>query len=144
MLVKSQCIGNRVTGLVVGKNNVRRYFPRKFEAINLKLDHLLIECGLAARFWDGEPEIRDPRLCLWLESKQSRESNCRASMPLYMTPTGDGAFSLGFPEPHRQTRANRRTSTAGANAALRHVRGIQIEIQNLDFELEDLETGAAA
>jgi hypothetical protein len=146
MLVKSQCIGNRVTGLVVGKNNVRRYFPRKVEAINLKLDHLLIECGLAARFWDGEPEIRDPRLCLWLESKQSRESNCRASMPLYMTPTGEGAFSLGFPEPHRQTRANRRTSTASVNAALRHEPRIEVRIPDLDldFELQNLETGAAA
>ncbi len=146
MLVKSQCVGNRVTGLFVGKNNVRRYFPRKVEAISLKLDHLLIECGLADRFWDGEPEIRDPRLCLWLESKQSRESNCRTSMPLYMTPTGDGTFSLGFPEPHRQTRANRRTSTASANAALRHEPRIEVRIPDLDldFELENLETGAAA
>ena len=96
MLVKSQCIGNRVTGLVVGENNVRRYFPRKVKAINLKLDHLLIECGLASRFWDGEPEIHDPRLCLWLESKQSRESNCRMSVPFDMTPTGEGTFTLGF------------------------------------------------
>jgi hypothetical protein len=98
MLVKSQCIGNRVTGLVVGQNNVRRYFPRNVKAINLKLDHLMIECGLTAGFWDGEPEIHDPRLCLWLESKQSRESNCRASLPFSMVPTGEGAFSLGFAE----------------------------------------------
>jgi hypothetical protein len=144
MLVKSQCIGNRVTGLFVGKDNVRRYFPRKVEAISLTLDHLLIECGLAARFWDGEPEIHDPRLCLWLESKQSRESNCRASMPLHMTPTGEGAFSLGFPDSHRQTRAHRRTLTGNARPALRRQPSIEVEIPDLDFELESLETGAAA
>jgi hypothetical protein len=144
MLVKSQCIGNRVIGLVVGKNNVRRYFPRNVEAINLELDHLLIECGLAARFWDGEPEIHDPRLCLWLESKQSRESNCRASVPLCMTPTGEGKFSLGFPEPHRQTRAHRKTSAANTNPVLRHAPGIEIGIPDFEFELQNEKAGAAA
>lgn len=128
MLVKSQCIGNRVTGLVVGETNVRRYFPRKVKAINLKLDHLIIECGLATRFWDGEPEIHDPRLCLWLESKQSRESNCRASVPFCMTPTGDGAFSLGFAEPKKPVREH----------------AIDAGLENLKFELAKMKAGAAA
>ncbi|MGP8252140.1 MAG: hypothetical protein ACLQHF_08905 [Terracidiphilus sp.] len=128
MLVKSQCIGNRVTGLYVGENNVRRYFPRTVEAINLQLDHLLIQCGLAACFWDGEPEIHDPRLCLWLESKQSRDSNCRSSMPLYMIPTSEGNFVLGFAEP-------------GSHA---HGRGFEVELPDPEFEIVNLETGAAA
>jgi hypothetical protein len=128
MLVKSQCIGNRVFGLYVGENNVRRYFPRKVETINLQLDHLLIQCELAPSFWDGEPEIHDPRLCLWLESKQSRESNCRSSMPLYMIPTGEGDFVLGFAMPHGHARERR----------------AELEFLDLEFELENLETGAAA
>jgi len=128
MLVKSQCIGNRVTGLVVGENNVRRYFPRKVKAINLKLDHLLIECGLAARFWDGEPEIHDPRLCLWLESKQSRQSNCRASVPFDMTPTGEGTFTLGFAESKRPTRHS----------------AVEAGFPDLRFDLEKMKAGAAA
>lgn len=128
MLVKSQCAGNRVTGLVVGENNVRRYFPRKVKAINLKLDHLMIECGLASRFWDGEPEIHDPRLCLWLESKQLKDSNCRVSVPFDMTPTGEGAFTLGYsaPKPPARERAIR----AGAS--------------NLEFKLQNMKAGAAA
>ncbi len=132
MLVKSQCFGNRVTGLYVGENNVSRYFPRKVEAINLQLDHLVIQCRLAPRFWDDEPEIHDPRLCLWLESKQSRDSNCRWSMPLYMIPEGEASFVLGFSEPHAHL----------------HGRGIDIELPDaefdLEFELANLETGAAA
>jgi hypothetical protein len=128
MVVKSQCIGNRVTGLVVGQSNVRRYFPRKVEAINLQLDHLLIQCGLAPRFWDGEPEIHDPRLCLWLESKQSRKSNSRASVPLYMVPTGEGAFTLGFSKPESQA----------------HEPSIEAGISKLKFELAHLKAGAAA
>lgn len=128
MVVKSQCIGNRVTGLVVGQSNVRRYFPRKVEAINLQLDHLLIQCGLAPRFWDGEPEINDPRLCLWLESKQSRKSNSRASVPLYMVPTGEGAFSLDFSKPRPVTGE----------------RAIEVEIPNLKLKLEHMKAGAAA
>jgi hypothetical protein len=132
MLVKSQCFGNRVTGLYVGENNVSRYFPRKVKAINLQLDHLQIECGLAPRFWDGEPEIHDPRLCLWLESKQSRDSNCRWSMPLYMIPAGEGTFVLGFAEPH--------------SPVLKHNIEVEFSDPDLDLELElaNLETGAAA
>jgi len=128
MLVKSQCIGNRVTGLYVGENNVRRYFPRQVEAIDLKLDHLLIQCGLAACFWDGEPEIHDARLCLWLESKQSRESNSKTSIPLYMSPSGDGSFTLGFAEPHPKSKSPIREAATSATK----------------FELKSVGAGAAA
>jgi hypothetical protein len=128
MLVKSQCIGNRVIGLYVGENNVRRYFPRKVEAIDLQLDHLLIQCELAPSFWDGEPEIYDPRLCLWLESKQSKDSDCRASMPLYMVPAGEESFVLGFAEPRAHARG----------------REPEFDLPDLEFELENLEAGAAA
>jgi hypothetical protein len=128
MLVKSQCIGNRVTGLYVGENNVRRYFPRKVEAIDLKLDHLVIQCGLRSCFWDGEPEIHDARLCLWLESKQSRESNSKSSVPLYMSPAGKGTFVLGFAEPHPKSKG------PVAETAAREPR----------FKLKSMQAGAAA
>jgi hypothetical protein len=84
-----------VTGLFIGADNVRRYFPRQLSCIELQLDHLCIECGLPALFWNGKPEIQDPRLCLWLESKQSQRKERRAPMPLAMTPSGDHSFSLG-------------------------------------------------
>jgi hypothetical protein len=128
MLVKSQCIGNRVTGLYIGKNNVRRYFPRKVESIDLQLGHLLIQCGLTVHFWNGEPEIHDPRLCLWLESKQSRDSNCRSSIPLNMIPTGEGAFSLGLAEPQSKTKGPR----------------AELPPFDLEFEMENQQAGAAA
>ncbi|HTW81597.1 MAG TPA: hypothetical protein VME23_18770 [Terracidiphilus sp.] len=126
MVVKSKCHGNRVTGLYVGENNARQYFPRGIKSINLQLDHLLIRCGLTARFWDDEPEIHDPRLCLWLESKQAKGSNCRGSMPLYMIPAGEGSFVLGFDNPDA------------------NLHPIAAELEDLEFELENLETGAAA
>lgn len=47
MVVISQCTGRRVTGLYVGASNVRRYFSRRLTQIELQLDHLRIECGLA-------------------------------------------------------------------------------------------------
>lgn len=46
MVVTSQCNGRRVTGLYVGAGNVRRYFSKRATQIELRLDHLLIECGL--------------------------------------------------------------------------------------------------
>src|SRR5579863_1499220 len=128
MLVKSQCSGNRVTGLVVGETNVRRYFPRKVKAINLTLDHLQIECGLASRFWDGEPEIHDPRLCLWLEAKQSKDSNCRASMPLHMVPTGEGTFSLGLADVQSRSKGPR----------------VEVMAPGMELRHKNLGTGTAA
>ena len=96
MLVTSQCIGNRVTGLYVGASNVRRYFPKQVSTIELQLDHLRIECDLRPDFGTGEPEIHDPRLCLWLESKHFKRKECRAPMPLAMTPAGEHSFTLGL------------------------------------------------
>lgn len=95
MVVTSQCSGNRVTGLYVGAQNVRRYFPKRVSTIELQLDHLRIECGLEPDFWNGQPEIHDPRLCLWLESKQFKQKECRTPMPLAMMPAGDHSFTLG-------------------------------------------------
>jgi hypothetical protein len=95
MRVTSQCDGSRVTGLYIGLDNVRRYFPKRISTIELQLDHLRIECGLTPLFWGGKPEIHDPRLCLWLESKQSHRKVRSTPMPLAMTPSGDHSFTLG-------------------------------------------------
>ncbi len=94
MVVTSQCNGHRVTGLYVGANNVRRYFSRRATQIELRLDHLLIECGLAPGFWHDKPEIQDPRLCLWLEAKQ-RGNKGQAPVPLALIPSGHNSFTLG-------------------------------------------------
>lgn len=95
MVVTSQCSGHRVTGLYVGVNNVRRYFRQRVEEIELQLDHLRIQCGLPPNFWQDQPEIRDPRLCVWLESKQ-RNGNGHASVPMAMIPSGKNSFILGL------------------------------------------------
>ncbi len=94
MVVTSQCTGQRVTGLYVGAHNVRRYFSKRVTQIEIRLDHLLIECGLAPRFWHDKPEIHDPRLCLWLESKQ-RSGKGNAPVPLAMIPSGTNSFTIG-------------------------------------------------
>ena len=57
MVVKTQSRGCGVTGLHVGVNNVRRYFPKQISSIELQLDHLQIQCGLKPDFWQGEPDI---------------------------------------------------------------------------------------
>jgi hypothetical protein len=94
MVVTSQCIGRRVTGLYVGASNVRRYFSKRVKQIELQLDHLRIECGLAPDFWNGQPAIHDPRLCIWLESKH-RDGKLRAPVPMAMIPSGENSFILG-------------------------------------------------
>jgi hypothetical protein len=115
MVVTSQCIGNRVTGLYVGTNNVRRYFPKHIAEIELQLDHLRIECGLTPHFWEGQPEIHDPRLCLWLESKHSQRKGRREPMPLAMIPSGEHSFTLG-PVKHDEHSKGQRTGAANENA----------------------------
>jgi hypothetical protein len=94
MVVKTQYEGHRVSGLYVGVNNVRRYFSKRIQAIELQLDHLRIECGLPSRFWEGQPEIHDPRLCDWLESKNLHERPSRTPVPLAMIPAGKNSFKL--------------------------------------------------
>jgi hypothetical protein len=78
----------------VGANNVRRYFPKQVSSIELLLDHLQIECGLKPGFWQGEPEIFDPRLCAWLESRHLHTKPDRTAIPLAMIPEGNNCFRL--------------------------------------------------
>jgi hypothetical protein len=95
MVVTSQYCGHRVTGILVGESNVQRFFPRHVTAIELQLDHLRIECGLGPHFWKGKPEISDPRLCLWLESKERDVNGRRIPIPLAMIPSGRNSFIVG-------------------------------------------------
>jgi hypothetical protein len=94
MVVKTRSKGLGVTGLHVGADNVRRYFPKHVAVIELQLDHLQIQCGLTPGFWQGEPEINDPRLCAWLESKHMHGKRDRAPIPLAMIPSGENSFRL--------------------------------------------------
>ncbi len=94
MVVKTQCKGRGLTGLHVGASNVRRYFPKSVAVIELQLDHLQIQCGLNPAFWNDTPEIWDPRLCAWLESKQFHTKPDRTPVPLAMIPAGKNSFKL--------------------------------------------------
>ena len=85
MVVKAQYEGHRISGIWVGVNNVRRYFSKRTTVIELQLDHLQIQCGLTPHFWEGRPEINDPRLCDWLESKNLQERFSRTGVPLAMS-----------------------------------------------------------
>jgi len=94
MVVKTQSKGLGVTGLHVGVENVRRYFPKHIAVIELQLDHLQIQRGLAPDFWRDQPEIHDPRLCAWLESKSLHKRPDRTPVPLAMIPAGKNSFRL--------------------------------------------------
>jgi len=94
MMVKAQSRGRGISGLYVGIGNARRHFPRDISVIEINLDHLRIQCGLAPGFWQGQPEIYDPRLCAWLETKHMHRTNGRASVRLAMIPEGKNSFRL--------------------------------------------------
>ena len=94
MVVKTQSRGRGLTGLHVGASNVRRYFPRDISVIELELDHLQIQCDLEPAFWQDEPDIFDPRLCAWLESKNFHTRPDRAPVPMVLIPSGKNSFKL--------------------------------------------------
>ncbi len=94
MVVRTQCDGREVIGLYVGTRNARRKFPRGTKDIELVLGHLHIHCELRPEFWRGRPEIRDPRLCDWLESKVFHGRARRTPVPLAILPAGKNAFRL--------------------------------------------------
>lgn len=81
-------------GLDVGAANVREYFPRGLEAIELELDHLCILCALRPSFWEDRPEIHDTRLGIWLEAKRMGGKLTGTRAPLAMIPTGQLIFRL--------------------------------------------------
>jgi hypothetical protein len=113
MVVKTQSRGIGITGLHVGVNNVRRYFPKSISSIELQLDHLQIECGLKPNFWRDEPDIFDPRLCAWLESRHMHAKTDRSPLPLAMIPEGRNCFRV---QPVR-ARARARAKVAPTGAA---------------------------
>lgn len=94
MVVKTHNKGREVLGLQVGASNARRYFSPDTSVIELELDHLRIRCGLKPEFWNGQPEIRDPRLCAWLELKNFHGKAGESPAPLAMIPAGPNAFRL--------------------------------------------------
>src|SRR6185437_12190271 len=94
MVVKTQLRGSEITGLHVGLRNVRRYFPKGMREIELELDGLQIQCGLSPEFWNGQPEIRDSRLCEWLDFKVIHRVGERKQVKLAMIPEGRSVFRL--------------------------------------------------
>lgn len=94
MMVKTQSRGRGTSGLYIGPGNVRRHFPRGTSVIELQLDHLRIQCGLAPDFWQGQPEIYDPRLCAWLEAMHMHRTRDRTPIQLAMIPDGKNCFRL--------------------------------------------------
>jgi hypothetical protein len=84
---------------------VRRYFSKDIRVIELQLDHLWIQCGLAPDFWDGQPEIYDPRLCAWLEARHMHRSRDRTPVRLAMIPEGRNSFRLETIPIERHVRA---------------------------------------
>jgi len=96
MVVKVQSIGRGLSGLHIGTDNVRRYFPKNASTIELQLDHLRIQCGLEPEFWQGRPDIYDPRLCAWLESRHMHGSRGRSPIfsPWSRRATPHTGFSL--------------------------------------------------
>jgi hypothetical protein len=95
MLVSTLSEGHKVTGLRVRPYDARRYFPKNITEIELQLDHLRIKCGLALHFWGDKPEISDPRLSLWLESKDRNSQGCHGPLTLAMIPSGENSFVVG-------------------------------------------------
>ena len=116
MVVRTHSKGREVLGLQVGASNARRYFPKSTSVIELQLDHLRIQCGLRPEFWDGEPEIRDPRLSAWLELKNFHGKVGDSPVPLAMIPSGPNAFRLQ-PLSLRAQRARQAPSRSPLNAA---------------------------
>jgi hypothetical protein len=94
MVVKTYCEGREFTGVEVGAGNVRRFFPRDANVIELHLDHLLIQLGLKPDFWQGHAQICDPRLRAWLESKNFHGQPGDAPIPLALIPSGKNCFRL--------------------------------------------------
>src|SRR5437763_2312942 len=100
MQVKSYREGRERIGLHIGEANAHRYFRKGVSSIELRLDDLHIQCTLPPDFWQGHPEIHDPRLSEWLEFKAARLPG-REPVLLSMVLSGAGTFVVR-PESDKQ------------------------------------------
>jgi hypothetical protein len=96
MVVQIQRNGRSVTGLHIGSGNVRRYFPKSRESVDLELGHLLIRCKLQPDFWSNEPRISDPRLSAWLEAREPNGKTRRGRTHMSLVPVAGMSFRLEF------------------------------------------------
>lgn len=101
MVVKTHREGREFTGVEIGAGNVSRYFPKGSKVIELLLDHVQIQCGLEPGFWQGQTEIRDPRLRAWLQSKNFHGKPGEGPIPLALIPSGKNCFRLQPIKRHR-------------------------------------------
>jgi hypothetical protein len=104
MVVKTSLNGREITGVEIGAGDVKRYFSRESAVIELLLDHLQIQCGLSPGFWQGQTEIRDPRLRAWLEAKNFKAQPGDAPVPLALIPSGKNCFRLQATAAHVRPR----------------------------------------
>jgi hypothetical protein len=114
MMVEAQSKGRGRCGLHIGAENVRRYFPRNISTVELQLEHLKIQCELGPEFWNGDPEIRDTRLCAWIESKHMHGNRSRSSVMLALIPTGENAWRLVPASAEMSVRSQTSTQTVAA------------------------------
>jgi len=96
MVVQIQRSGRSVTGLHIGSGNVRRYFPKSNQSVDLELGHLLIRCNLQPGFWLNEPQISDPRLSAWLEAKEPEGKTRSGRLQMSLIPVKGESFRLEF------------------------------------------------
>jgi hypothetical protein len=112
MIVEAQSKGRGRCNLHIGAENVRQYFPPNITTIELQLGHLKIQCELSPEFWQDNPEIRDPRLCAWLESKHMHGNGNRGPVLLAMIPTGENGFRFAPATAEMTSRPQMQTSAA--------------------------------
>lgn len=89
MIVKIQNSGRSITGIRIESSDVRRFFPKGSNPVELELGHLRIRCELQARFWFDQPEISDRRLCRWLEEQLFELRMPGIPVPLEMVRRGN-------------------------------------------------------
>jgi hypothetical protein len=125
MVVKTQNKGRRLTGLNVGVDNVRRYFPKEIQIIELQLGYLQIQCGLEPDFWQDQPKIRDPRLCAWLEFKYPYGKPDRPPTLLTMIISENNSFRV---EPMSLEVHTRATHASGNYRQLDIIEGLPAQL----------------
>ena len=94
MVVTAQCRNAVSPVLCIGRENVRRYFPERVDAIELLVGGLHIRCPLADSFWRDRPELHDPRLQDWINFSVYHKSVCKGPVQLELVPLGQNAFQL--------------------------------------------------
>jgi len=83
-----------VLGVRIGKDNVTRFFDRRWSVVVLEMDNDRVPVKIGKTFWTTCPELRSPVIGAWLKKRGLAPWPTGKPPEMCLTPAGGNRFRL--------------------------------------------------